>query len=276
MITSDVENYPGFPTSVTGPDLMENFRKQAERFGAEFVDRDATRVELKGSVKRVWVDDQVYESSAVIVATGASAMWLGLDNEKRLQGHGVSACATCDGFFFKDKHVAVVGGGDTAMEEAVFLTRFAKKVTIIHRRGEFRASKIMAQRALSNPKIEVIWNTEVRDVLGDKHVEGLKLFNKETKQATHFPVQGLFIAIGHRPNTDLFKGELEINETGYLLRGEYSSAKGLDGVFIAGDVYDFRYRQAITAAGSGCEAAIDCERWLEATTTEHTEPAPVV
>ncbi|HWG90735.1 MAG TPA: thioredoxin-disulfide reductase [Candidatus Thermoplasmatota archaeon] len=263
MITSEVENYPGFPHGVTGPELMEQFRKQAERFGTEFVDKDVTKVELHGAVKKVYVEDTVYEARAIIIATGASAMWLGLENEKRLQGRGVSACATCDGFFFRGKKIAVVGGGDTAMEEATFLTRFAEKVTIIHRRDEFRASKIMQERALSNPKIEVMWNTEVKDILGKETIEGLTLYNNKTKQTTQMPIEGLFIAIGHKPNTDLFKGQLEINDKGYLCRSVKSMAS-VPGVFVAGDVYDFRYRQAITAAGSGCEAAIDCERWLEA------------
>jgi len=270
MITSEVENYPGFPQGLTGPELMDQFRKQAERFGATFIDKDAVRVDLKGEVKRVYLsDEEVLESRSVVIATGASAQWLGLESEKRLMGHGVSACATCDGFFFKGKHVAVVGGGDTAMEEATFLTRFATKVTLIHRRDEFRASKIMLERALNNPKIEILTNSEVKDVLGEKHVEELELYNNKTKQTSKLAVQGLFIAIGHKPNTSLFAGQIPINDQGYLLRGEHSSAKGVDGVFIAGDVYDFRYRQAITAAGSGCEAAIDCERWLEGVKGHH-------
>ena len=261
MITSDVENYPGFPEGIQGPELMAKFREQAERFGATIVERDATRVELEERPFGIWVGDDEYRADAVIIATGASALWLGLPSEEEFRGRGVSACATCDGFFFRGREIAVVGGGDTALEEATFLTRFAEKVTMLVRRGEFRGSRIMQDRALAHPKIEVRWNTEVAEVKGDMTVNALTLRDTVTGEESDLPVQGLFIAIGYKPNTDLFTGQLEIGPGGYLeVVGETGSK--IDGVFIAGDVHDHHYRQAVTAAGDGCKAAIDAERWL--------------
>lgn len=265
MITSDVENFPGFEHGITGPSLIDVMRKQAERFGTRFITQNVTRVDFSGNPKKVWIEDQMYEAKAVIISTGASAKYLGIPTEKKFMGRGVSACATCDGAFFKNVEVAVVGGGDTAMEEAQFLTRFASKVYIIHRRNSFAASKIMSDRTLKNPKIEVIWDSEVLEVFGSmKGMEGLKLKNKKTEAVTDLSVQGLFIAIGHKPNTDLFKGILDMNEIGYLKTRPGSTATNISGVFAAGDVQDPIYRQAITAAGTGCMSAIDCERWLEA------------
>jgi thioredoxin reductase (NADPH) len=263
MITSDVENYPGFPEGIQGPDLMAKFREQAERFGTHLVDVDIDRVDFSGRPFRVWARGVEYRAEAVVIATGASALWLGLDSETRLRGRGVSACATCDGFFFRDREIGVVGGGDTAFEEATFLTRFASKVHMFHRRDSFRASKIMVERALANPKIEVHLNTAVDEVLGDAKVEGLLLRDTQTGTRTEVPMEGLFIAIGYKPNTDVFRDWLEVDPMDYLVvRGETGSA--IEGVFIAGDVHDHRYRQAVTAAGDGCKAAIDAERWLEA------------
>ena len=265
MITTDVENYPGFPEGIMGPDLMAKFRQQAERFGTRFVDKDVTAVEFSQQPLKVTVEGEVYEAQAVIVATGASAMWLGLESETRLRGHGVSACATCDGFFFKDKEVAVVGGGDTAMEEAIFLTKFASKVHVIHRRDEFRASRIMQKRVLEHAKIEVIWDTVVEEVLGDTVVEGLRLKNVKTGDVDKLAVGGFFLAIGHKPNTKLFEGQLDLLETGYIkTHGANQTETNVEGVFVAGDVFDLRYRQAVTAAGSGCKAAIDVEHYLGA------------
>jgi thioredoxin reductase (NADPH) len=262
MITSDVENYPGFPSGVQGPELMQLFRDQAERFGSTIIDRDATRVDFSERPFWIWIGEEEYRADAVIVATGASALWLGLPSEEAFRGRGVSACATCDGFFFRDREIAVVGGGDTAMEEALFLTRFASKITLIHRRDAFRASKIMADRAMNHPKIDVRWNTEVTEVVGDSTVSGLRLRDTVSGETSELDVEGLFIAIGYKPNTDLFTGQLQVDERGYLkVVGETGS--GIDGVFIAGDVHDHRYRQAVTAAGDGCKAAIDAERWLE-------------
>lgn len=243
--------------------MMDILRKQAGRFGTRFISKLVTKVDFSERPFKVWVGNDLYLTKSVIVATGASAKYLGLANEKRLLGKGVSACATCDGAFFRNQQVAVVGGGDTAMEEANFLTRFASKVWIIHRRDSFRASKIMAERALKNPKIEVIWDTEVADVLGDNQVTGVKLRNLKTGQVTEMPMDGVFIAIGHQPNTAIFKGQLALSETGYVLTEGKSTYTSVKGVFAAGDVQDHVYRQAITAAGSGCMAAIDCERWLE-------------
>ncbi len=264
MITSDVENYPGFAQGVTGPELMAEMRKQAERFGTRFITRNATRVDLSSRPFKVWVGDELHLGKTVIVATGASAMYLGLESERKFYNKGVSACATCDGAFFKNVEVAVVGGGDTAMEEANFLTRFASKVHIIHRRDAFRASKIMADRALKNPKIQVMWETVVEEVLGDKFVNALRIKNLKTDEVKTMPIGGLFIAIGHKPNTALFEGQLEMEESGYLVTKPKSSHTNVDGVFACGDVQDHVYRQAVTAAGSGCMAAIDAERWLEA------------
>jgi thioredoxin reductase (NADPH) len=261
MITSDVENYPGFPDGIQGPELMQKFREQAERFGATIVERDATRVDFSERPFGIWVGADEYRADAVIVATGASALWLGLPSEEEFRGRGVSACATCDGFFFRGRDVAVVGGGDTALEEATFLTRFANRVTMIVRRGEFRGSKIMQDRALNHEKIDVLWNKEVAEVRGEMTVSSLGLRDTESGETSDLEVQGLFIAIGYKPNTDLFEGQLDIGPGGYLdVVGETGSR--VEGVFIAGDVHDHHYRQAVTAAGDGCKAAIDAERWL--------------
>ena len=263
MLTSDVENYPGFPDGIQGPDLMAAFRSQAERFGTHIVDVDVDRVDFSSSPFRLWARGTEYRAQTVIVATGASAMWLGLDSETRLRGRGVSACATCDGFFFKDREIAVAGGGDTAFEEASYLTRFASKVHLVHRRDEFRASRIMVERARQNPKIEIHTNTAIDEVLGDAKVTGLALRDTASGTARQMKVDGLFVAIGHRPNTEAFRDWLEVDAKGYLVARDETHSK-IEGVFIAGDVHDHRYRQAITAAGDGCKAAIDAERWLEA------------
>jgi thioredoxin reductase (NADPH) len=262
MLTSDVENYPGFPDGIDGPELMAKMRAQAERFGSQIVDVDIERVDFSGRPFRVWARGVQYTGQSVIIATGASALWLNLESEQRLRGRGVSACATCDGFFFRNREIAVVGGGDSAMEEANFLTKFATKVHLLHRRDAFRASKIMIDRTYNHPKIEVHTNTEVAEVLGDAKVEGLKLRDTETGAETEVPMEGLFIAIGHKPNTDVFSDWLEVDEKGYLVAHDHIRSR-IDGVFIAGDVHDHRYRQAVTAAGDGCKAAIDAERWLE-------------
>ena len=267
MITSEVENFPGFSKGVQGPELMAEFRKQAERFGTRFLTKDVTRVDFgKGGITpplhTVWVENDKFEAKSVIISTGASARLIGLPNEKRLMGKGVTTCATCDGAFFRNMEVAVVGGGDSAIEEATFLTRFCTKVTVIHRRDRLRASKIMQDRALANKKIEFIWNTVVENVLGEKEVEGLKLKNIKSGESSVLKVAGLFVAIGHDPNTRLFKGQTEMDATGYLITRE-GSKTNIPGVFACGDVQDHVYRQAITAAGSGCMAALDCERYLE-------------
>lgn len=262
MLTSEVENYPGFPDGIDGPELMQKFRQQAERFGAQVVDVDIDRVDLSGRPFRAWARGTEYVGQSVIVATGASALWLNLESEQRLRGRGVSACATCDGFFFRDREIAVVGGGDSAMEEANYLTRFARKVHLLHRRESFRASKIMVDRTYGNPKIEVHTNTAVEEVLGDDRVEGLRLRDTRSGELRDAPMEGLFIAIGHRPNTDVFRDWLDVDEQGYLLAHEHTESR-VPGVFIAGDVRDHRYRQAVTAAGDGARAAIDAERWLE-------------
>jgi thioredoxin reductase (NADPH) len=264
MLTTDVENYPGFPDGVMGPELMEEFRKQAERFGTRLVSSNVSRVDFSDQPFRVWVDDDEYQADSVIISTGASARWLDVPGEAELRGFGVSACATCDGFFFRDKEIAVVGGGDSAMEEALFLTKFASKVTIIHRRDEFRASKIMARRALEHEKIEVIWDSVVEEVVGDGSVSGLRLHNIKTDERSDFAVDGLFVAIGHTPNTSVFKGQIELDDAGYIVTPPGSTRTSVEGVFAGGDVVDKVYRQAITAAGMGCQAAIDAERWLEA------------
>ena len=263
MLTSDVENYPGFPEGIQGPELMQKFREQAERFGSHLVDSDVDNVDVSGRPFRVWSDGVEYTADSVVVATGASALWLGLDNETRLRGRGVSACATCDGFFFRGKKVAVVGGGDTALEEASFLTRFATEVVLLHRRDKFRGSKIMQDRALANPKINVRWNTEVADVIGTDKVEALRLRDTATGAEMDESMEGLFVAIGYKPNTDVFRDWLDIDDKGYLVVVDETHTK-VDGVFVAGDVHDHRYRQAVTAAADGCKAAIDAERWLEA------------
>jgi thioredoxin reductase (NADPH) len=263
MITSDVENYPGFPEGILGPELMAKFREQAERFGSRIVDVDVERVDLSERPFRAWARGIEYRADSVIVATGASALWLGLESETRLRGRGVSACATCDGFFFRDKEIAVVGGGDTALEEATYLTRFASKVHLLHRRDSFRASKIMLDRAYDNPKIEVHTNVAIDEVLGGAKVEGLRVRDTATDETRDVPMEGLFVAIGYRPNTDVFKELLEVDEKGYLVVHDETGSR-IEGVFIAGDVHDHRYRQAVTAAADGCKAAIDAERWLEA------------
>lgn len=266
MLTTEVENFPGFKEGIMGPDLMLEFRAQAERFGAEFITQDVTRVELEGDIKKVWVGDQEYQAKTVIISTGASANLLGLENESRLMGRGVSTCATCDGFFFRDKPICVIGGGDSAMEEATFLTRFASKVYIIHRRQGLRASKIMVDRAEANPKIEFILDTIVEDVLGEEIVEAVKLKNAKTGEESVLKVDGVFVAIGHTPNTKLFNGLIDTDDSGYILTSSdrnNRSATNIPGVYACGDVQDSHYRQAITAAGSGCAAALDAEHYLE-------------
>jgi thioredoxin reductase (NADPH) len=261
QLTTEVENYPGFANGIMGPELMDQMREQAVRFGTELVEDDVTRVDFSTRPLTAFVGDQAYHGKAVILATGASAIWLGLDSEERLRGRGVSSCATCDGFFFRNQDIAVVGGGDTAMEEATFLTTFANKVTVIHRRDELRASKIMQDRARANPKIDWAWNKQVVDVLGEKTVEGVRVKDTRTGEESVLPVQGLFVAIGHRPNTDLFKGQVDMDEQGYILAKEHTSTN-VPGVFVAGDVRDHRYRQAITAAGEGCMAALDAQEYI--------------
>jgi len=263
MLTTEVENYPGFPEGIMGPELMDGMRKQAERFGTRIVSSDVTKVDLSERPFKVWVGDEVYESEALIISTGASARWLGIPGESRLRGYGVSACATCDGFFFRDRPIAIVGGGDSAMEEAIFLTKFASKVTILHRRDEFRASKIMAQRAIDHPKIEVLWNTTIEEVLGDDLVTGLRVKNVLTEEESVLPVEGFFLAIGHDTNTKIFQGQLDLDTSGYISTEGGSTRTSVEGVFAAGDVVDHYYQQAVTAAGMGCQAAIDVEHWLD-------------
>jgi thioredoxin reductase (NADPH) len=267
MLTTDVENFPGFPTGIMGPELMANFREQAARFGTEILTSKVSKVDLSQRPFKVWIgnssEEPTYLAESIIVSTGAQSLMLGLEAEKRLLGHGLSTCATCDGFFFRDQDIAVVGGGDSAVEEAMFLSRFASTVTIIHRRDELRASKIMQDRAHDNPKIKFIWNTVVEDILGESSVEGLALKNLLTEERSTVGFTGVFVAIGHRPSTDLFKGQLDLKENGYLITQGSSSKTNIEGVFASGDVQDDYYRQAITAAGSGCMAAIDAERFLE-------------
>ena len=262
MLTTEVENFPGFPEGIMGPELMDSMRKQAERFGTRIVSSDVTKADLSSRPFKVWVGDDVYEAESLIISTGASARWLGIPGESRLRGYGVSACATCDGFFFRDREIAIVGGGDSAMEEAIFLTKFASKVTIVHRREAFRASKIMSQRALDHPKIEVLWNTTVEEVLGDDLVTGLRVKNVKTGESSTLPVEGFFLAIGHDPNTSIFQNQLDLDPSGYIVTDAGSTKTSVDGVFAAGDVVDHYYQQAVTAAGMGCRAAIDVEHWL--------------
>jgi thioredoxin reductase (NADPH) len=261
MITTDVDNYPGFPDGIQGPELMEKFRKQAERFGAEIVDSDVTSVDLSQRPFVVRVGNEVYTAQSLIIATGANARWLGIESELKLRGRGVSACATCDAFFFKGKNVYVVGGGDTAMEEATFLSKFANHVTVVHRRAELRASRIMQERANTDPKISFVWNTVVKEVLGEDHVTGLILQSVIDGSEKQVAADGLFIAIGHDPSTILFRGQLETDVNGYVVVKDLTKTS-VEGVFAAGDVKDHRYRQAVTAAGSGCEAALDAEKYL--------------
>lgn len=265
MTTTEVENFPGFAKGIMGPELMIEMKGQAERFGTRFISRNVTKVDFSQRPFKVWIGEECYQAKSIIISTGASAKYLGLETERKYLGRGVSACATCDGAFFRNQEVVVIGGGDTAMEEANFLTRFASKVTIVHRRDSFRASKIMADKAMANPKIEVIWDSEMIEVKGDeKSVTGIKIRNLKTNQETELKTQGVFVAIGHKPNTDLFKGKLKMNDVGYLTTEIVNTATSVEGVFAAGDVADPIYRQAITAAGTGCMAAMDCEKWLEA------------
>ena len=262
MLTTDVENFPGFPEGVSGPEMMELFQKQAERFGARIYMEDATEVDLGIRPFRIGTDSQRFDADAVVIATGASARWLGLESEQRLLNRGVSACATCDGALFRGKEMAVVGGGDTAMEEALFLTRFASNVHVIHRRDELRASKIMAERAKRHEKIHLIWDSVVEEVLGEQAVTGVRLRNVKTAEITELPVEAVFVAIGHVPNSELFKPWVETNETGYVVVEDRSTRTSVEGVFACGDLIDPHYRQAVTAAGTGCMAALDAERWL--------------
>lgn len=264
MLTTEVENFPGFPEGLMGPEMMEKFKAQALRFGTRILSEDVVRVDLSKRPFSVYTSDRTYWTNTLIICTGAQALWIGVPGEEKYQGHGVSACATCDGFFFKDKEILVVGGGDAAMEESNFLTKFAKKVTIIHRRDSLRASKIMQERAMKNPKIDFLWNTEVREVLGDgTKLTGVRIFNNQTNQESELATEGLFVAIGHKPNTTLFEGQLELDVKGYIVTRPGSTATSVEGVFAGGDVADHKYRQAVTAAGTGCMAALDAERWLE-------------
>ncbi|NVI92679.1 thioredoxin-disulfide reductase [Actinomadura sp. BRA 177] len=272
MNTTDVENFPGFPDGIMGPDLMDNLRKQAERFGAELITDDVTEVDLTADPKVVKVGDETYLAKAVIVATGSGYRELGLPDEKRLSGRGVSWCATCDGFFFREQDIAVVGGGDTAMEEAIFLTKFARSVTVIHRRDELRASKIMQDRAFANDKIKFLWDSEVTSIQGDDRVTGVAVRNTRTGAESALEITGLFIAIGHDPRSEMFTGQLETDADGYLLVDAPTTRTKVPGVFACGDVVDHIYRQAITAAGSGCSAAIDAERWLQDQDAAETVP----
>lgn len=266
MTTTEVENYPGFPEGTNGPEMMDLFRKQAVKFGAEPHFKVVNKVDLSKRPFSVWTDDDTkYRAEAVIIATGASAKYLGLESEQKLRGYGVSACATCDGFFYKEKDIVVIGGGDTAMEEALFLTRFGKKVTVIHRRDKFRASKIMAERVIKHPKIDIKWDSVVEEVLGEQNqagVTGVRIKNVKTGKTEKIPCSGFFLAIGHKPNSDPFKGQLDMDKTGYIKTKPGTTYTSVEGVFACGDVQDKVYRQAVTAAGSGCAAAIDAERWL--------------
>ena len=264
-ITTDVENYPGFPNGIMGPDMMDEFRKQAQRFGAECLFKTVDKVDFSEHPYKVWADGNEYSAEAIIISTGATARLLGLESESELMGHGVSACATCDGFFFRDKKVLVVGGGDSAMEEATFLTKFASEVVLIHRRDEFRASKIMIDRAMANPKISVEYNSNVDDIIGTKETGVTAVRLKDTISGAKRDVvcDGIFMAIGHKPNTKLFNGSIDLDNAGYIITNSDTTYTNLEGVFACGDVQDHVYRQAVTAAGTGCMAAIDAERWLE-------------
>ncbi|MBA3679253.1 thioredoxin-disulfide reductase [Candidatus Saccharibacteria bacterium] len=262
LLTSEVENYPGFKDGIMGPELMDEMKAQALRFGTEFRSDFVTKVELDGDIKKVWVGEEEYQAKTIIISTGASANWLNLKNEQRLMGKGISACATCDGFFFTGKHVVVAGGGDSAMEEALTLAKFASKVTIVHRRDEFRASKIMQKRVKDHEKIEIIWNSTIVDVIGENFVAGVRLKDTVSSEEKNFACEGLFVAIGHTPATKLFTDILDMTEKGYIVT-EPSTATKIPGVFAAGDVADARYRQAITAAGEGCKAALEAEHFLQ-------------
>ncbi len=263
MLTTDVENYPGFPSGILGPELMDVFKRQSERFGTRIITDDVTAVDFSARPFVVKTVDQEFRAEAVIISTGASAMWLNIPGEKEYQGHGVSACATCDGFFFKGKEVLVVGGGDSAMEESTFLTKFASKVTVVVRKDALRASKIMQERAKKNSKIEFLWNTEVKEILGDgKKMTGARLWNNQTNEGREVAAEGLFVAIGHKPNTEIFAGQIELDAKGYVMVQPNSTKTNVEGVFASGDVVDHVYRQAVTAAGTGCMAALDAERWL--------------
>ena len=260
MLTTDVENYPGFPEGIKGPELMNLIREQANRYGANIIDDNVQSVDFRARPFKVTTSSETFEAEAVIIATGSSARWLSLESEQKLIGRGVSSCATCDGFFFRNREVVVVGGGDSAMEEALYLANLASKVTIIHRRDQLRASKIMQDRALKHEKIQFIWDSVVTEVLGENRVEGVKIKNVKTGDLTDFKCDGVFVAIGHEPNTKVFVGQVELDEKGYVIAN--GTRTNVEGVFVAGDVWDYRYRQAVTAAGSGCEAAIDAEKWL--------------
>lgn len=262
MLTTVIENFPGFPEGIMGPQLMDLMRKQAQRFGAEIIDDDVTKVDFSNGKKKIYVGDKMFDAHAVILTTGASSKWLGLESERKLIGRGVSSCATCDAFFFKGKEVVVAGGGDSALEDGIFLTKFATKVTVIHRRDKLKASKIMQDRAFKNQKISFIWNNQITDILGKDKVEGVVIRDINTGQHFNFPCQGVFVAIGHQPNTEFLKDHVELDEKGYIVRKNWSQTS-VEGVFAAGDVHDFRYKQAITAAGYGCEAALDAEKYLQ-------------
>lgn len=261
MLTQEVENFPGFENGVLGPDLMEEMRKQAERFGAELIFENATSVDFKSKPFKITVGNTVYEAKTVIIATGASAMWLGLESEERLRGRGVSVCATCDAPFFRDKKVVVVGGGDTAMEEALFLSKVVSEVKVIHRRDKLRACRFLQEKAFANPKITFVWSSTVQEILGKDRVEGVRLRNVVSGEESVFSCDAVFLAISHKPNTDIFRGQIELDQTGYVVARD-DTRTNIEGVFVAGDVADYRYRQAIAAAGSGCKAALDAEKYL--------------